>query len=410
MWQFQSINNPQGLALWFSDGLPLETMRGGKGVSCRLIVAGQGFLDVTDFQNGFPTGPVMDFVDCNGATLDYTPAPSVALALTLPGDGSFSVARAGAGSALSGRLKPLPAVAAEDAAYLDRMIAEKYVPYQNIPDAPGKTTAQIEALGQQLFPFSPYSFQLAMAVYDWTTASFTRLVLMKIFEYSAMGEPPYPLDQPSIAAAIWASNWGTYTPQNVDYMNSFMMTPASSLEDVQAQLAQVASELQRFSATENQLLSAAFEAMPRTSIVSQPLLFSGQVDISQLGTEHFGIEFLQCPLNAGPTSVSLEIPLQAALDTYLQPGLLITTKMVWSFGDSLDEAMTYQNGIVLVAEPPAGAWVWDTASYITPLSDDPTKVEYTFAPGTTFRILAVEQSVVQGKNICTITLQPQSGP
>lgn len=56
--------------------------------------------------------------------------------------------------------------------------------------------------------------------------------------------------------------------------------------------------------------------------------------------KHFGIEFLQCPLNAGPTSVSLEIPLQAALDTYLQPGLLITTKMVWSFGDSLDEAMT----------------------------------------------------------------------
>ena len=406
MWQFQSIENPSGAALWFSDGEPLEVPRGGKGVSSRLIVEGQGFLDVTDFQNGFPNGPVMDMVNLNGQVFNYTPNPSVDLTLSLPGNGTFSATQVSKGITLSGQLKPLPVISAADVNDFNQMIEDNYVPYQNIPDAPGKTTAQIAALGLQLFPFTPYSFQLAMAVYDWTTASFTRVVLMKIFEYTSLGSAPYPLDQASIAAAIWESNWGTYTPQNVDYMNSFMMVPANSLQNVQNQLAQVAPALQTFSDVENRLLCAAFQSLPRTSIVSEPQLFSGQVDISQLGTEHFGIEFLQCPLNDGPVGTPLQIPLEVALDTYIQVGQVITSKMVWSFGSSLEEAMQYQNGIVLTANPPNDAWVWDTVSYITALSDDPTKIEYTFAPGSSFEVLAVAQTTVQGKQVWSITLQP----
>ncbi|UVH52474.1 hypothetical protein P0D91_00655 [Pseudomonas sp. CBSPBW29] len=406
MWQFQSIENPSGASLWFSDGEPLEVPRGGKGVSSRLIVEGQGFLDVTDFQNGFPNGPVMDMVNLNGQVFNYTPNPSVDLTLSLPGNGTFSATQVSKGITLSGQLKPLPVISAADVNDFNQMIEDNYVPYQNIPDAPGKTTAQIAALGLQLFPFTPYSFQLAMAVYDWTTASFTRVVLMKIFEYTSIGSAPYPLDQASIAAAIWESNWGTYTPQNVDYMNSFMMVPANSLQNVQNQLAQVAPALQTFSDVENRLLCAAFQSLPRTSIVSEPQLFSGQVDISQLGTEHFGIEFLQCPLNDGPVGTPLQIPLEVALDTYIQVGQVITSKMVWSFGSSLEEAMQYQNGIVLTANPPNDAWVWDTVSYITALSDDPTKIEYTFAPGSSFEVLAVAQTTVQGKQVWSITLQP----
>lgn len=406
MWQFQSIENPSGASLWFSDGEPLEVPRGGKGVSSRLIVEGQGFLDVTDFQNGFPNGPVMDMVNLNGQVFNYTPNPSVDLTLSLPGNGTFSATQVSKGITLSGQLKPLPVISAADVNDFNQMIEDNYVPYQNIPDAPGKTTAQIAALGLQLFPFTPYSFQLAMAVYDWTTASFTRVVLMKIFEYTSLGSAPYPLDQASIAAAIWESNWGTYTPQNVDYMNSFMMVPANSLQNVQNQLAQVAPALQTFSDVENRLLCAAFQSLPRTSIVSEPQLFSGQVDISQLGTEHFGIEFLQCPLNDGPVGTPLQIPLEVALDTYIQVGQVITSKMVWSFGSSLEEAMQYQNGIVLTANPPNDAWVWNTVSYITALSDDPNKIEYTFAPGSSFEVLAVAQTTVQGKQVWSITLQP----
>lgn len=407
MWQLQTISNPTGAPLWCSDGLPITTLRGGSGSSSRLIVGGAGFLDVTDFQNGFPTGPVMDFVNFNGQTFDYTPNPSALFNLTLPGDGSFQVEAVSDGTTHSGLLKPLPNVSADDVNYFDQMIAAKEVPYQGIPDAPGKTTAQIEALGARLFPFSPHSFELAMAIYDWTTADFTRLVLMRIFAYTGLGQPPYPLDLASIATAIWESNWGTYNPQNADYMRSFLMQPASSEADVQTQLNNVATQLQQFVEVENRLLAAAFQAMPRTAVTAKPQLFSGQMDIYQLGMEHFGIEFLECPLNAGPAGTPLTIPFDQVVTSYAAPGRTITTKMVWSFGDSMSEAMTYQNGIVLVVNPPANAWVWDAAAYVTPLSDDPTKIEYTFAPGTSFLVQSVEPTEVNGKAVTVITMQVQ---
>lgn len=409
MWQLRTIDNPSGAALWFSDGAPLTAMRGGSGASSRLIVDGLGFLDITDFQNGFPNGPVMDIVDCNGVDLDYTPNPSVQIDLSLSADARFAVTAVGSGQSGAGALKPLPTIDPADAAYLEAMIAQKYVPYQDIPDAPGKSAAEIRALGLQLFPFTPYSFPLAMSIYDWTTASFTRLVLMKIFAYTAMGRSPPPLDQPGIAEAIWESNWNTYNPSNADYMRSFLMVPADSLQNVQTQLAAVADQLQRFADIENRLLAAGFQAMPRTSTVDQAQLFSGQVDIYQLGTEHFGIEFLQCPLNAGPAGVPLQIPLQQALDDYIQVGDTLTTKMVWSFGSTYEEALQYQNGIILIANPPPGAWVWDAASYITPLSDGPDKIEYTFAPGTSFLVQSVEWSQDgKGDPLCLITLQALS--
>lgn len=401
MWSLNTINNPTGSKLAFSDSLPLNASRGGNGISSRLIVNGQGFLDITDYCPGHGAA----YVDFNGQRLGYNLLTG-SFTLTLPGSGTFIAQLDGSSkSQVSGSLKPFPAISAADAAYLTEMFNEKYVPYQNIPDAPGKTTQQITALGQQYFPFTPWSFQLAISVYDWTTASFTRMVLMEIFEYTGIGIPPYPLDLPSIAAAIWESNWGTYTPQNVDYMRSFMMVPASSQQDVLQQLQANYVDLQNFSTVENRLLAAAFQSMPRTGTKAMPQLFSGQVDIYQLGTEHFGIEFLECPLNIGSTSVPLQIPLTDALASYIRLGDSITTKMAWSFGSSMEEAMKYQNGIILVVNPPTGAVVWDSASYITPLSDDATKIEYTFAPGTTFLVQSVQTQTIDGKPAVLITLQ-----
>ena len=307
---------------------------------------------------------------------------------------------------VSGRLKPLPSVSAADADFIDCMIEKKYVPYQNSPDAPGKPVEEIRALGQQLFPFTPYSFQLAMCVYDWTTASFARMVFLKIFEYTGIPPPPFPTDQSSIATAIWTSNWGSYTPQNKDYMHSFMMQPANSLDDVKAQLSNVATALHNFSSVENRLLSAAMKALPRTSIFQHSQLFSGQVDIYQLGLDRFGIEFLECPANTGPVGKELIIPFAETLATYVSAGKTITTKMVWSFTDSVEDAMHYSNGILLVANIPRGSVVWESAAYVTLLSNDPKKTEYTFMPGTQFQVQSVDKTTVDGKSIVVIALQP----
>ena len=309
---------------------------------------------------------------------------------------------------MSGRLKPLPDVSAEDAAFIDTMIIEKYMPYQNIPDAPGKTVEEIKALGRRLFPFCPFGFQLAMCIYDWTTASFSRMVFLKIFQYTGIAQNPFPIDQTSIAQEIWESNWGSYTPQNADFMNSFMMKPASTLQSVVDQLQKIASKLHAFSDVQNRLLSAAMQALPRTSIFSKSQPFSGQMDIYQLGLDHFGIEFLECPANTGPVGQQLTYAFASAMADYVSKGKTITTKMVWSFTDSIQDAMHYSNGILLVANPPGDSFVWETAAYITPLSDDPEKTEYTFMPGIKFDVQSVDQVVVEGKSVVVITLQPKA--
>lgn len=314
---------------------------------------------------------------------------------------------------VSGSLKPLPEISVEDAAFINKMIEHDFIPYQNIPDAPKKSIQEIRALGRQYFPFTPYNFELAMTLYDWTTASFARMVLFKIFQYtgidSGIAALPHPLDRESLAVNIWQSNFSVYTPQDADYMRTFLMQPAHSFDNLTAQLEEVIDQVYNFSEIENRILVAAMQSMPRTSIASRPRLFSGQVDIEQLGTGRFGIEFEECPLNEGPVGVELAHSLTDALDSYISVGKIITTKMVWSFTDSMKEAMHYSNGIVLVLNPPSGASVWNSVSFITPLSDDPSKIEYTAAPGTKFKIQSVQHTAVSGKPVTMISLEPVLG-
>lgn len=401
MWAIASLINPNGQPVSMSDGQPISAVRGPAGASFRMIATGLGFLDFTDTGHQ-PGGPHWWQIVINGQIYWYD--GQGALTVTLNSDNTFVVT--GDGNNISGSLLPLPVVSEADAGLLDQMMNLKIVPYQNIPDEPGKTDAEIRALGLQYFPFTPYSYELAMSVYDWTTASFARFVFFKVFAYT--GLQGQPLDLPSIVEAIWSSSWPPYVPSNPDYMNSFLMAPATSYEDVYTQLLNVYQQLQAYNDAENRLVAAAFQSMPRTSVLAKPQLFSGQMDISNLGPEHFAPEFLQFPGNSGPATVPLQMPLDQALATFITVGSTISTKMVWSFTDSIADAMHYQNGILLIANSPAGAVVWDAANYITPLSDGPEKTEYTFAPGTSFLIQDVGTQTIEGRTVIVITLQPQS--
>lgn len=179
-------------------------------------------------------------------------------------------------------------------------------------------------------------------------------------------------------------------------MKSFMMQPAKSLDNVQSQLTHVRDQLQQFSLVENRILSAASAAMPRTTVFAVPQLFSGQIDIHQLVLDQFGIGFLQAPQNAGPKDKRLQVAFALAMETFLKPKSVITTKMVWSFADTFEVAEHYSNGIMLICDPPDVAWLWDTASYVVPLSNDPKKNEYIFPPGSSFDVLSTKQV---GKNL-----------
>ncbi|KAE8153689.1 hypothetical protein BDV25DRAFT_148955 [Aspergillus avenaceus] len=415
MWYLAIIETDS--QLWCSDGKPVNTPRGGTGVSSRFIVDGQGFLDLTQIAG--------NAIDANGLTL-FTGIQSHdqhtadwRLFLQLPGDGAFVLGVYPPGDGcpnttdrdtaedlitVSGTLKPLPAVSPTDALFLEDMITEGIVPYPDNPDSPVKSADEIRELGKRLFPFTPFSFPLAMCVYDWTTVSFARLVFLKIFEYTGTG-PPYPLDRQSVAQAIWGCDWEIYTPKNRDFMRTFLMNPASSLADVEAQLAKVIDELHFFSDAQNRLLAAAMRALPRTCTITHPQLYSGQVDIQHLGLNHFGIEFLECPLNHA-VGESLQQNFHEAMASYIAPGRVITTKMVWSFADSLRDAVEYSNGILLVLVPPGGKWTWESGAYITPLSVDPRKTEYTFLAGTRFEVRDAQEAYIYRKRVVVITLLP----
>lgn len=287
------------------------------------------------------------------------------------------------------------------------MIGQRVVPYQNISSLSGMVREKIRSLGMQLFPFTPYNFQLALCIYDWTTASFARLVFLKAFEYTGFSAAPFfLLDKESVAQMIWASDWGSYTPWDVDFMRSFLMEPATSLDDVRSQLDWVEEDLHKLSEVQNRLIAAAALSLPRTSVLSAPMLFSGQMDIMQLGLDHLGIEFLECPLNNGPAGQTLVFPFADALSNYISPGKPVTTKMAWSVTDKLEDAIYYANGILLVLESVGSSLVWDEPAFITILSENPMKNEYLAAPGTKFKILAADRANLLGKEVLVITLQP----
>ena len=390
--------------LWFSDGRDVSAVHGGSGLSSRLIVGGQGFLDITNL-----ISPNTITIDFNGLNVYGSATEHVLIVqLSLRPGGKFT-ARLGKYAAV-GSLKPLLIIIEDDIAFINNKINDKYVPFQNIPNAPGKTNAEIRKLGKQFFPFTPYSYELALCMYDWTTASFIYMVLFKVFEYASM-QPllTFPINKFEIANMIWQSNWRTYNPRNKDYMNSFLMKPVNSLANVKNQLESVSKELHKLSDIENRLLSAAISALPRTSVSSKGRLFSGQMDIYQFGLDYFGPEFLECPLNSGPVKDSMTININEVLSTYVSTGQTVTTKMFWAFTDTAQDAIHYANSILLIANPPDarnGSWVWEQATYVTPISDNYNKTEYIFPPRSKFKVLSVEKTTVEGKNFIVINLQP----
>lgn len=64
----------------------------------------------------------------------------------------------------------------------------------------------------------------------------------------------------------------------------------------------------------------------------------------------------------------------------------------------------------LVANPAPGSPVREAASYITPLPDDPARIEDPFAPGACFLVPSVDVRQVDGKQVRVITLQVPSLP
>lgn len=304
---------------------------------------------------------------------------------------------------ITSMLKPQPIIDQQYLNIFNEMFNSGLVPYPKIPDAPGKTIEEIKALGLKYFPHRADSFLLALSIYDWTTADFDRTVLFTQFCHTAIDNRP--LDFDGVTDAIWSSHWPPYTPEDEYFMRSFLMKPAKSREEVADQLKDVSPTLYKYAKAETRVLSSAISCLPPTSTKLIPRLFSGQVDIGNLTTAHFAPGFFEFPLNELAGS-ALKMDLTTALSNFLSPGNIVTSKKIISFADTIEDAMHYQNGILLVAEPDEEDLIWETTAYVTPLSDDPKKIEYTFHAGAKFLVKNVSQENIDKKDIIVITLKP----
>ncbi len=405
MWRIESIENlttPNGQA-WVSDGRPINARRGPAGNSYKLWCSNYGYLTIDDVgeQTG---GPHHSALEIEGQRYWYD--GEGALNFTFRSDRTFSLI--GNENQIDGHMNPSPVVSNKNIGLFKEMMEQKLIPYQKIPDDPGKTFQELKELGKQFFPTTAYSFELAMAIYDWTTACFFRIDLFSYFVYTKI--EGIPIDKDSIANLIWSANWLPYTAHNQYFMKSLMMKPADSLESVQAQLEKQAPKLIEYNRAEEEIITQAVMNLPRVLVAEKPVLYHGGPDISTMAKDQFSAQFQQLPTNRGPVGKKLQLNFEEALNTILRPESVITKKGFWSFTDSMKDAVHYSNGIIIKVLPPQNSEYWPNVAYITPLSDGPEKTEYLFVPGTSFKIYSHNWIEEEGKNLLLLTLILQDKP
>jgi hypothetical protein len=398
MWTIQGVyrNGQPFSSVYMSDGKPVTTRRGPAGASFRMTIIGIGFVDFTDIGHKIG-GPHYWAIDINGKTYWYDGegAPVVSIntngSVTLTGDGNNFTITPWA----------FPYVSQNDIDLMREMEEIKILPYQNIPEG-GKSKEELIALGRQYFPFSANSYEMALSVYDWTTADFYRMDLFRIYRY--VGVSGAPLDDPQIIQGIWKANWPPYSHTDKDFMNSFMMVPVTTREEIVVQYDKVHEQLRTYLDALARVTQAAMYSMPRTSHLAKPCLYSGQVAISNLHTTAFATYFTQYPGN-DKVGEPMGMLLENALQGFMAPGNTLTLKTFMSFTDSEEDAAHYQNGILLKLSPEAQGDVWRTINYITALSDEDNKIEYTYVPGAEMRVLSHEQIEIDGKPVTQINMQ-----
>jgi hypothetical protein len=402
MWTITSLDLSAlpGAGAFMSDGAPVvDTERGGAGVSARLMITGLGSIDITDM-GAQSAGPQAWLIVV--ANQDYWCSGNAAMAIVAAANGTLLVT--GDGNGFDAQTAPFPIVAEGDLDLFSTMVSEGLVPYPELipPPPAGRPYADVAPVAADFFAYTPDAESFGLAVYDWTTADFFRMDVFNYYCYTAA--PGQPLDGADIVNAIWTSNWPPYQPGNPQFMGSMMMQPCTSQAQVQAQYDQVSDQLALLLGALKRVTVAALASMPRTSVVATPALYSGQVDVSNLGETALATYFLEYPGNAGPPPAPMGMPLATALSGFMAPGAEVTLKSFMSTTDSQQDALNYSNGILLQISPGGDFPVWTQCAYVTPLSNEATKTEYLFMPGARFVMGQSSQETIGGKSVTVIPM------
>ena len=400
MWFISSVrvNSKLPKSNYVCDGQPLRKVRGAEGASFRLMINGLGYVDIDDLGHQ-PQGLHYWALNLNGQRYWYDGQGSIEF--VIEADGSFQAT--GQGNNVFGQLKPLPAATPEVLALFKEMMDRKIVPYQNPPSGMPKSIEELKVLGKDKYPGDPNGFYFAMCLYDWTSPDFIRFDEFNQMAYTSLAGQP--LDVDSLAASIWACNYPNCTAKDPDFMNMFLMKPATSKEDVRQQLEPVVKEVQNYAIAETTLQTNALIKLPKVSTIDYPLLYRGGMAISGNSLENFAPSFLEYPGNTGPTTEPLLYPIEEALENMLKPGSIITTKAPWSFSNDFEGAKVWQLGVLVTCKPPEGYEEWPGGADVTDFSLNPGTFEVNFPRDTRFQIESYEWITLNDKPVCHFTMK-----
>ncbi len=399
MWSISTLNTTGATQVYACDGQPITaTPRDVGGGVCRLIIAPFGYIDLVDqvhVSDGLPYWTL----DANGQVYPYSGDAVVSITVT----SATGFTLTGAEGTISGDLKPLPVLAGETIDAFRQMIEMKIVPYQNPPSGTEKSAVELQALADAYFPGNPYGFDLAMALYDWTSSDFIRQDIFSQLQYT--GVAGCPLDLVTMANVIWGCNYPGYSAQDANFMNQFTMQPAYSLQNVYDQLQQVAATVKPLAMAELDVFKDAILRLSPLSVAECPYLYRGAMPMSGgYDTGDFAPSLSEFSGNEGPTFAPLYQAFSEALDGVLKPGSIITTKGPWSFSNDLAGAKVWQNGILITLRPPQGAKYWPGCADITPFSLNPETFEVNMPPPTRYRIESYEWTTIEDKPVCHFTM------
>lgn len=404
MWQIDSLNittTPKRLG-YLADGTMPGSQHSG---AARLMINGYGYIDIMCWQQG--SGYVMSL---NGQPVaEFTGVASLSilvqdgLRFNCSASATF-VGGTGDTQTVTGSVEPIQGISDDDITLFREMRSSGIVPYRNPPPpATPRTDEDIASLGQHFFPGNPYAFEMAYAIYDWTSANYQRFLFFTEMVYT--GVPAKPMDLPSIQKLVWDAYYlPSYFAENADYMNKFGLKAANNLQEVVDQLTPaVADRLRAMVNAETNIFTQGVLDMPKISTASYPKLYRGAMTITTREgvpntTNRFAAQLYEFPLNSGPVTTPLQMPLDQAVREMFQPGQTITCKASWSFGDDVKIAESYQNGIIISVVPPTGSEVWPGGASIVDLSINPGATEFNFPRNMRYKVLGSENMEIKDKD------------
>lgn len=397
MWTIDTLFAPNATQLYACDGLPVLNAPRGDAL-CRVIIAPFGYIDFTSSEQ-HDGDLIYSELKVNGTNLIYGAEGSFSLSVNADG----YIVDNGHGGSIEGALKPLPVLPGETINAFRQMIEMKIVPYQDPPSGTVKSDAELQSLADTYFPGNPYGFDLAMALYDWTSSDFIRQDVFSQLQYT--GVAGSPLDLVTMASVIWGCNYPGYSAQDANFMNQFTMQPAYSLQEVYDQLQDVAETVKPLAMAEMDVFKNAILRLNPLTVAECPYLYRGAMPMSGgYDTGDFAPSMFEFPGNEGPTFAPLYQAFSEALDGILKPGSIITTKGPWSFSNDLAGAKVWQNGILITLNPPVGAKYWPGCADITEFSLNPETFEVNMPPPTRYRIDSYEWTTIEDKPVCHFTM------